>query len=149
MNEESTIGERSPSHLQKRWYCPQSCVAEAPPSTDPVVINTHTHFDHVGSNIALTGMVEFVAQENCKASMEKMAAFQSDEGKRFLPGKTYKDKLSLLKGNDTIDLYYFGRGHADSDTFLVFPALRVMHGGGTGANPMMPLTPNIWSVPIP
>jgi hypothetical protein len=37
--------------------------------------------------------------------MEKMAAFQSDEGKKFLPGKTYKDKLSLLKGNDKIDLY--------------------------------------------
>jgi cyclase len=100
-------------------------------TTKPVtmVINTHTHFDHVGSNIAFTGMVEFVAQENCKASMEKMAAFQSEEGKKFLPGKTYKDKLSLLKGNDKIDLYYFGRGHTSGDTFVVFPALRVMHAG--------------------
>src|SRR5438093_7475966 len=62
-----------------------------------MVINTHTHGDHVGSNNAFTGNVEFVAQENCKASMEKMAAFQTDEGKKFLPGKTYKDKLSLLK----------------------------------------------------
>jgi glyoxylase-like metal-dependent hydrolase (beta-lactamase superfamily II) len=94
-----------------------------------MVINTHTHFDHVGSNIAFTGMVEFVAHENCKTSMEKMAAFQSDEGKKFLPGKTYKDKLSLLKGNDKIDLHYFGRGHTSGDTFVVFPALRVMHAG--------------------
>jgi len=94
-----------------------------------MVINTHTHFDHVGSNSAFTGMVEFVAHENCKASMEKMPAFQSDEGKKFLPGKTYKDKLSLLKGNDKIDLYYFGRGHTSGDTFVVFPALKVMHGG--------------------
>jgi glyoxylase-like metal-dependent hydrolase (beta-lactamase superfamily II) len=74
-------------------------------------------------------MVEFVAHENCKASMEKMPAFQSDEGKKFLPGKTYKDKLSLLKGNDKIDLYYFGRGHTSGDTFVVFPALKVMHAG--------------------
>ena len=51
-----------------------------------MVINTHTHGDHVGSNSAFTGAVEFVAQENCKASMEKMAAFQTDEGKKFLPG---------------------------------------------------------------
>jgi glyoxylase-like metal-dependent hydrolase (beta-lactamase superfamily II) len=94
-----------------------------------MVINTHTHFDHVGSNIAFTGMVEFVAHENCKTSMESMAAFQSDEGKKFLPGKTYKDKLSLLKGNDKIDLYYFGRGHTSGDTFVVFPALKVMHAG--------------------
>lgn len=94
-----------------------------------MVINTHTHFDHVGSNVAFTGTVEFVAHENCKSSMEKMPAFQSDEGKKYLPGKTYKDKLSLLKGNDKIDLYYFGRGHTSGDTFVVFPALKVMHAG--------------------
>jgi glyoxylase-like metal-dependent hydrolase (beta-lactamase superfamily II) len=94
-----------------------------------MVINTHTHGDHVGSNNAFTGNVEFVAQENCKASMEKMAAFQTDEGKKFLPGKTYKDKLSLLKGNDKIDLYYFGRGHTGGDSFVVFPALKLMHAG--------------------
>ena len=94
-----------------------------------MVINTHTHGDHVGSNNAFTGNVEFVAHENCKASMEKMQAFQSEEGKKFLPGKTYKDKLSLLKGNDKIDLYYFGRGHTSGDTFVVFPALKVMHAG--------------------
>lgn len=104
-------------------------VKSVTPKPVTMVINTHTHFDHVGSNIAFTGTVEFVAQENCKASMEKMPAFQSDEGKKFLPGKTYKDKLSLLKGNDKIDLYYFGRGHTSGDTFVVFPALKVMHAG--------------------
>src|SRR5262249_17476096 len=65
----------------------------------------------------------------CKASMEKIPAFQSEEGKKFLPGKTYKDKLSLLNGADKIDLYYFGRGHTSGDTFVVFPALNVMHAG--------------------
>jgi cyclase len=94
-----------------------------------IVINTHTHGDHVGSNNAFTGNVEFVAHENCKASMEKMQNFQSEENKKFLPSKTYKDKLSLLKGNDKIDLYYFGRGHTSGDTFVVFPALKVMHAG--------------------
>lgn len=94
-----------------------------------MIINTHTHGDHVGSNSAFTGNVEFVAQENCKASMEKMPAFQGEDGKKFLPGKTYKDKLSLLKGNDKIDLYYFGRGHTSGDSFVVFPALKVMHAG--------------------
>lgn len=94
-----------------------------------MVINTHTHGDHVGSNQAFTGAVEFVAHENCKASMEKMAAFQSEEGKKFLPGKTYKDKLTLLKGADRIDLYHFGPGHTSGDTFIVFPALKTMHSG--------------------
>jgi glyoxylase-like metal-dependent hydrolase (beta-lactamase superfamily II) len=94
-----------------------------------MVINTHTHGDHVGGNSGFTGAVEFIAHENCKAGMEKMPAFQSEEGKKFLPGKTYKDKLSLLSGADKIDLYYFGRGHTSGDTFVVFPALKVMHTG--------------------
>ncbi|MBS1789284.1 MAG: MBL fold metallo-hydrolase [Acidobacteria bacterium] len=104
-----------------------------------MVINTHTHGDHVGSNSAFTGMVEFVAQENCKASMEKMAAFQSEEGKKFLPSKTYKDKLSLLKGNDKIDLYYFGRGHTGGDSFVVFPVLKTMHAGDLFAGKAAPI----------
>src|SRR5499426_861281 len=94
-----------------------------------MVINTHTHGDHVGSNVAFTGAVEFIAHENCKAYMEKMPMFASEESKKFLPGKTYTDKLSLLKGADQIDLYYFGRGHTGGDTFVVFPALKVMHSG--------------------
>jgi len=110
-------------------------------TTKPVtmVINTHTHGDHVGSNSAFTGAVEFVAQENCKASMEKMPAFQSEEGKKFLPSKTYKDKLSLLSGNDKIDLYYFGRGHTGGDTFVVFPALKLMHSGDLFAGKGTPI----------
>src|SRR3989441_8891467 len=104
-------------------------VKSVTPKPVTMIINTHTHGDHVGSNSAFTGSVEFIAHENCKASMEKMPAFQSDEGKKFLPNKTYKNKLSLLKGNDKIDLYYFGRGHTGGDTFVVFPALKVMHAG--------------------
>jgi glyoxylase-like metal-dependent hydrolase (beta-lactamase superfamily II) len=94
-----------------------------------MVINTHTHGDHVGSNSAFTGAVEFIAHENCKTSMEKMPAFQSEQGKKFLPGKTYKEKLSVLNGKDKIDLYHFGRGHTGGDSFVVFPALKVMHTG--------------------
>ena len=104
-----------------------------------MVINTHTHGDHVGSNSAFTGTVEFIAHENCKTSMEKMSAFQTEEGKKFLPAKTYKDKLSVLKGNDKIDLYYFGRGHTGGDTLVVFPALKVMHSGDLFAGKATPI----------
>ncbi len=104
-----------------------------------MVINTHTHGDHVGSNSAFTGAVEFVAHENCKTSMEKMDAFKSEEGKKFLPGKTYKDKLTLLKGADRIDLYHFGPGHTSGDTFVVFPALKTMHSGDIFAGKGTPI----------
>ena len=72
--------------------------------------------------------VEIVTHENTKANMEKMDAFKGDNAK-FLPKKTYKDKMSIGSGKDRIDLYYFGAAHTNGDTFVVFPALRVLHMG--------------------
>jgi cyclase len=92
------------------------------------IINTHTHGDHTGSNAFFGTSVETIVQENTKANMARMDAFKGDNAK-FLPKRTYKDKLSIGAGKDQIDLYYFGRGHTDGDTFVVFPALRVMHMG--------------------
>ena len=60
--------------------------------------------------------------------MAKMDEFKGAKA-QFLPKKTYKDKLTVGAGKDQIDLYYFGRGHTNGDTFVVFPALRTMHVG--------------------
>jgi glyoxylase-like metal-dependent hydrolase (beta-lactamase superfamily II) len=104
-----------------------------------MIINTHTHGDHVGSNTEFPPTVEVVAHENCKASMEKMDPFKTPEGQKYLPSKTYKDKLSLLQGKEKIDLYYFGRGHTSGDTIIVFTALRVAHTGDLFAAKGAPL----------
>ncbi len=92
------------------------------------IINTHTHGDHTGNNGFFGASVEIVAQENTKTNMEKMDAFKGD-GAKFLPAKTYKDTMTIGSGKDRIDLYYFGAGHTSGDTFVVFPALRVLHTG--------------------
>ena len=94
-----------------------------------MIINTHTHGDHVGSNIDFPQPVEVVAHMNTKSNMERMAPFQSSSGMRYLPGQTYENRLSLLDGDDQIDLYYFGRGHTSGDTVVVFPSLGVAHTG--------------------
>ena len=100
------------------------------------IINTHTHGDHVGSNEHFPTSVEIVAHENTKTNMEKMPAFEGDKA-QFLPDRTYKDRLTLGSGNERIDLYYFGAGHTNGDSIVVFPALRVAHAGdlfaGSGA----------------
>src|SRR5260221_4886809 len=92
------------------------------------IINTHTHGDHTGSNAFFGTSVETIVQENTKTNMARMDAFKGDNAK-FLPKRTYKDKMSIGTGKDQIDLYYFGRGHTNGDTFVVFPALRTMHMG--------------------
>src|SRR5262249_39645007 len=72
--------------------------------------------------------VDTVVQENTKSNMAKMDEFKGDKAK-FLPKRTYKDKLTIGKGKDEVDLYYFGPGHTSGDSFVVFPALRTMHAG--------------------
>ncbi len=94
-----------------------------------MIINTHTHGDHVGSNIDFSLPIEFVAHANTKTNMQEMDAFQSADGQQYLPSQTYENRLSLLDGDDRIDLYYFGPGHTSGDTVVVFPALGVAHTG--------------------
>jgi cyclase len=103
-----------------------------------MVINTHTHADHTGSNEYFTNNVVFVAHENTKTNMEKMTNFAGEKA-RFLPSKTYKDTMTIGSGADQIVLYYFGRAHTSGDSFVVFPALRAMHAGDAFASKSFPL----------
>jgi glyoxylase-like metal-dependent hydrolase (beta-lactamase superfamily II) len=92
------------------------------------IINTHTHGDHTGSNEFFGAAVESVVHENTKANMARMDAFKGDKA-QFLPKRTYKDTLTLGTGKDQIDLYHFGAGHTNGDTFVVYTALRTMQAG--------------------
>jgi glyoxylase-like metal-dependent hydrolase (beta-lactamase superfamily II) len=98
------------------------------------IINTHTHGDHNGSNQFFPASVEIVVQENTAKNMQKMEVFQQAENKHGLPDRTYKDRLTLLSGDESIDLFYFGRAHTDGDTFVLFRNARVLHTGDAFAN---------------
>lgn len=108
------------------------------------IINTHTHGDHTSGNVEFPATVEIVAQANTKTNMTKETGPRDErndifkgENARFLPKRTFTDRMSLGEGADRIDLYYFGRGHTDGDAWIVFPALRVMQAGDSfsGKNP--------------
>ncbi len=103
-----------------------------------MLINTHTHGDHVSGNVEFPATVDIVTHENAKASMEKMPIFATSAGKG-LPKRTFKDKMTIGAGNDRIDLYYFGAGHTNGDAWVVFPALRTMHAGDLFSGKNIPL----------
>jgi len=103
------------------------------------IINTHTHGDHTGSNMFIPASVDIVTHENTKANMERMDVFKDLANKQGLPDHTFKDKMTLLNGADTVDLYYFGPAHTNGDAFVVFRALRAMHAGDVFATRGQPL----------
>jgi cyclase len=119
------------------------------------IINTHTHGDHVSGNVEFPATVDIIVQENTKTNMEKMMSppgmagaqpgsapqptiFQQNNGKG-MPKQTFKDRMTLGKGPDEIDLYYFGRGHTNGDAWIVWPALRFAHAGDIFSGKNLPL----------
>jgi glyoxylase-like metal-dependent hydrolase (beta-lactamase superfamily II) len=107
----------------------------------------------VSGNVEFPASVEIIVQENTKANMQEMRAvtgiappaggpapniFKANNGKG-LPTKTFKDKMTIGKGPDEINLFYFGRGHTNGDAWVVFPALRLVHAGDIFSGKNLPL----------
>jgi glyoxylase-like metal-dependent hydrolase (beta-lactamase superfamily II) len=101
------------------------------------IVNTHSHYDHIGSNGYFPATVEVVAHENAAGQMVHREELADASSRHGLPDRTFKDTLTLFSGEEAIDLHYFGAAHTSGDAFVVFRALRVMHAGDTfpGPNP--------------
>jgi len=116
------------------------------------IINTHTHGDHVSGNVEFPATVDIVVQANTAENMKKMipnstaadqkvpaqTIFQQNGGKG-LAKHTFKDKMTIGKGADEVDLFYFGRGHTNGDAWVLFPSLRVLHAADIFSGKNIPL----------
>jgi len=102
-----------------------------------MIINTHSHPDHIGSNDFFPASVEVVAHENTQKWMAANPRVASNPA--AMPDRTFRDRMTLGSGDDRIDLYYFGAGHTNGDAFVVFPARRTMCAGDLFAWKMSPL----------
>jgi cyclase len=58
-----------------------------------------------------------------------MEFFQKPENKKGMATKTFKNRMTLFSGNDRVELHWFGPGETDGDSWIVFPADRVMCSG--------------------
>jgi glyoxylase-like metal-dependent hydrolase (beta-lactamase superfamily II) len=104
-----------------------------------MIVNTHTHGDHVSGNVEFAAEVDIVTHENTAANMKEMRPnaaaapnpnprniFRENDGKG-LAKRTFKDTMTIGSGNDRIELRYFGRAHTNGDAFVFFPVHRVLH----------------------
>ena len=105
-----------------------------------LVINTHSHPDHLGSNDYIRDQypnVQIVMNEGAKEEVLANKGY----GPKLLPTETYKDTMTIGKGQDEVVLYHFGRGHTNGDTFAFFPAQHVLCMGDVMAWDMSPFLP--------
>jgi cyclase len=128
-------------------------IKELSPKPITTVINTHTHGDHVSGNVEFPATVDIIVQQNTAANMKQMRGvtglakpgapptpniFEQNQWKG-MPKKTFNDKMTLFKGPDQVDLYYFGRGHTNGDAWILFPAHRVLTAGDIVSGKNLPL----------
>ena len=103
-----------------------------------MIVNTHTHGDHVSGNVEFPAEVDIIAHENTAANMKAMRPNSSSTAPpppniftqhngHGLAKRTFKDKMTIGSGNERIELYYFGRAHTNGDAMVLFPAARVLH----------------------
>jgi cyclase len=85
------------------------------------VINSHAHGDHTGGNVKMAPAVA-VGHVNIRTAMVK--------GK--LPGPpelTFTDRMSINLGGKEAIAIHFAPCHTDGDTFVYFPAQKVIASG--------------------
>ncbi len=104
-----------------------------------MIVNTHTHGDHVSGNVEFPAEVDIVTHVNTAANMKEMRPnssaapnpnprniFRENSGKG-LAKRTFTDRMTIGSGADQIDLHYFGRSHTNGDAMAFFPTHRVFH----------------------
>jgi cyclase len=100
-----------------------------------MIIDTHTHGDHVSGQVEFPATVDIVAQEQSNINMRKtappwdarMAIYGQGNNSRMLPKRTFQTRMTIGAGPDRIELFFFGRGHTNGDAWVVFPTQRVLH----------------------
>ncbi|HZV19851.1 MAG TPA: MBL fold metallo-hydrolase [Sphingobium sp.] len=105
------------------------------------IINTHSHPDHIGSTDFIREKypnVRVISSENTQKEIAGNPMYKAE----VLPNVTYKDRMTLGKGADRIELYHFGPAHTTGDTFVVIPSARLLFMGDVMAWDMAPFLPS-------
>jgi glyoxylase-like metal-dependent hydrolase (beta-lactamase superfamily II) len=104
-----------------------------------MIINTHTHGDHVSGNVEFPAEVDIVTHVNTAENMKAMRPNSSappnpnppnifkDNNGKGLAKRTFTDRMTIGNGADRIELHYFGRAHTNGDAMVFFPTHRVLH----------------------
>jgi len=107
-------------------------VAEIGMITDKAI--THVvicsdHGDHTAGNISFPQDAEFIAHPNSLVNLERSAnnaQRDSDVPPIIMPTMLVSESLSLVLGNTSIQILFFGRAHTGGDLFVWLPEEKIL-----------------------
>lgn len=105
------------------------------------VVNTHYHGDHSYGNVVFAGEAPIIAHERTpglmRAREQRMKDFYESRGVParslpvVLPTLTFSDRLTLVLGEEVIELRYLGKTETDDAIIVYLPRKGVLFSGDT------------------
>ena len=90
-----------------------------------IILNTHFHGDHTGSNPLMGETGTIIAHDNVRVRLAAMADFP----RSGLPLVTYSEQLTVHFNDDQLALIHLPSGHTDGDSVVWFKQANVVHMG--------------------
>ena len=90
-----------------------------------LVLNTHFHGDHTGSNAFFGESGTIIAHENVRIRLTNETGF----ARVGLPVVTFEDRIRVHFNDDELDLIHMPAGHTDGDAVVWFKNANVIHMG--------------------
>jgi len=90
-----------------------------------LVLNTHFHGDHTGSNATFGETGTIVAHDNVRVRL----LGGTDVSRTALPLVTFSDRLRIYFNDDELDVMHLPSGHTDGDAVVWFRRANVVHMG--------------------
>lgn len=114
-------------------------------ATSGILINTHLHSDHTGSNEGLHAAgFAIVAHRQTRLRLsapQVMKTFHTTNPAApagALPTATFSNSLELWRNGDQVDLAAFEPAHTDGDVYIYFHKADVLHIGDVWFNGLYP-----------
>jgi glyoxylase-like metal-dependent hydrolase (beta-lactamase superfamily II) len=96
-------------------------VREITPKPVTHIIYSHAHADHIAGTKSIGGAPIIIAHEETKRLL-----VEANDSNRPLPTRTFKDKLELKVGGQTLELSYHGVAHEPGNIFIYAPRQKVL-----------------------
>lgn len=103
----------------------QKAIDELGGDKPKIVLNTHFHGDHTGSNAFFGDSGTIIAHENVRIRL----ADDTGVGRVALPIVTYTDRIRIHFNDDELDVIHMPAGHTDGDAIVWFKNANVIHMG--------------------
>ena len=99
-----------------------------------LVLNTHYHGDHTGSNPTFGRTGTILSHDNVRVRLLGQEGFE----RSGLPVVTYADRINIHINDEEIEVIHLPSGHTDGDSVVWFKSAGVIHLGDHYLNGMFP-----------